>query len=78
MRSFEGSDRAHVLVSPDGVNFTAVHEFTRDDSDGLYHFYEIDLSGLAATSTFHLAFDANMSSRRDYWYVDDIELTSDP
>ena len=74
VRSFEGSDQALVLVSPDGVNFTPVKTFGAADSDNTYHFYEIDLSGFAMTDTFVIRFDAEMSGRRDYLYVDDVEV----
>ena len=45
------------------------------DSDNAYHLYEIDLSGHAMTSSFTIVFEAQMSGRRDYFYVDDVEIT---
>jgi len=72
--SFEDTDQLHVLVSPDGSSWTQVQVLDPGDSDGAYHYYSIDLSGFAMTSTFHIAFDAEMSGRGDYFWVDDIEI----
>jgi hypothetical protein len=72
--SFEGSDAAFVYVSSDGVIYTEVKSFTSSDSDGTYHAYDIDLSGFSATSDFRILFDAEMSDRYDYWFIDDIEI----
>jgi PKD repeat protein len=74
VRSFEGSDQAFVRVSPDGVDFTTVKTFDAADSDNTYRFYEIDVTGFAMTDDFVIRFDAEMSSRRDYLYIDDVEV----
>ena len=73
-RSFEKSDQMHVLVSPDGSNWTLVQLFDKNDDDDQYHHYSIDLSVFAMTSTFHIAFDAEMSGRGDKFWVDDVEI----
>ena len=78
VRSFESSDKAYVKVSADGSTWTTVHTFTSADSDNAYHTYEVDLSGFAMTGDFRVAFDAAMSGRRDYLYLDDIELFGVP
>jgi len=78
INSFENSDIAEVKVSPDGLNFTTVKTFTAADSDNLYHFHEIDLSGFQMTSGFVIMFDAEMSGRGDRWYLDDIEIFGVP
>ncbi len=72
--SFEGSDQALVRVSPDGVTYTTVRTFTAADGDGVYRFYDLDLSGFAMTSDFRIAFDAQMSGSGDRWFIDDIEV----
>ncbi len=74
VRSFENSDQANVRVSSDGSNWTVVKTFTSADSDNTYHPYDIDLSSVTMSSRFYVAFDAEMSSRGDYWFVDDVEL----
>ena len=72
--SFEGAAEALVRVSPDGVTYTTVRTFTAADSDNTYRAYEIDLSGFAMTSDFRIVIDAEMDSRKDQIYLDDIEL----
>lgn len=74
VNSFEGSDRAEVLVSPNGTSFSVVRTFTSAQSDGTYHFYDIDISGFAMTSGFTIAFDAGMNSTGDQWYLDAIAV----
>jgi hypothetical protein len=75
VRSFEGSDKALVKVSPDGVAFTTVKVFTSADSNDTYRYYDLDLAGFAMTATFRIAFDAEMSSTGDYWFIDNIQIT---
>ena len=72
--SFEGSDYAEVLVSSDGSTWTVIKTFTAADSDNIYHSYELDLSSFAMSSQFHVAFDAQMSSRGDRWFLDDVKF----
>src|SRR5262249_40583431 len=74
IRSFEGSDKALVKVSPDGVTFTTVKLFTPADSNDTYRLYDVDLAGFAMTATFTIAFDAEMSSTTDYWFIDNIQV----
>jgi len=70
--SFESSEKAYCLTSPDGTNWTTVHTWVDGDDDDVYRFYDIDLSEL--TSTFWIAFDADMSNPQDYFYVDDLNI----
>jgi suppressor of ftsI len=72
--SFEGADSAEVEVRLVGGAFTTVKTFTAADSDGLWHFYDLDLSGLALPANFKVLFDANMSAADDSWYLDDIRI----
>ncbi len=74
VKSFEGSDEALVLVSPDGVNFSTVTVFTSADSDNTYPFYDLDLTGFPMSGDFRIAFDAEMNSNKDYLFLDDIEI----
>jgi hypothetical protein len=74
--SFEAGDSAAIQVSPDGVSYTTVRQFTAADSDGVYKFYDLDLSGFTMTSTFRIRFDANMSGVQDQLYVDDVEIVA--
>jgi hypothetical protein len=40
------------------------------EDDNVYRFWDFDLSAYPLTSTFWIAFDANMSNTGDYFYVD--------
>jgi hypothetical protein len=73
--SFESSDKAFVKVSPDGVTFTTVKVFTAADSNNAYQYADIDLGTFPMTSTFSIAFDAEMSPDGDFWFLDDIRIT---
>lgn len=46
----------------------------RTPDDNRYHYYTIYLSPYGLTSTFWIAFDANMSNTLDYFYIDDIQV----
>jgi len=75
VRSFESSDKALVRVSSDGVTFTTVKVFTSADGNNTYRYYDLDLTSFAMTATFSIAFDAEMSSTGDYWFIDNIQIT---
>ena len=72
--SFEGSDSARVMVSPDGIIWTVVKTWTFVDSDGIYKLVDIDLSSFTMTSQFFIAFEGNMSSKYDRLLIDNIEV----
>ncbi len=72
--SFESTDRAEVWVSPDGVNYTLVRTLTSADGNNVYRFFDIDLSGFAMTNNFRIAFDADMNTTSDAFFVDDIDI----
>ena len=72
--SFEGSETAQALISPDGANWTVVYTWVNGDDNNVYYFYDIDLSPYSLTSRFWIAFQANMGSTTDYFYVDNIEV----
>ncbi len=74
-RSFESSDRAYCLVSANGVDWTVVKTWSSSQS---YTPVDIDLSPYASgSSEFWIAFDAQMNSSYDYFYVDDLEIVDD-
>ncbi len=75
VNSFESNDRAVVQVSPDGVHWTPVVEFTPAQSDNTYHEYSFDLPSFNGATDLFIAFDANMSGSNDQFYVDDIEIS---
>ena len=74
--SFEGSEYAQLLVSPDGTNWTVVHTWEVADADGVYRLVEVDLAPYGLGSTFWVAVDAEMGNTADRLYVDDVQVVS--
>jgi hypothetical protein len=73
---YELGDVARVEVSPDGVNFTQLHEITSSVSDRSWRSLDLDLSGVAMTSDFviRLRTDTQLTNARDYIHVDDFQI----
>lgn len=74
--SFVSGNTATASVSSDGSNWTTVQTWTQADADGLYRFYDIDLSSYSMTSQFWIEFAAHMTNTSNYFYVDDINIVS--
>lgn len=73
-RSLEQYDEVQCLVSPDGSEWTVVRTWTQSDSDSDYHFNDIDLSPYQMSDEFWIAFNSDLSSKHDYFYVDDLRI----
>ena len=71
--SFESGDFMDLLVGPSS-SMTVVKTWTNADSDGIYHFVDIDLSPYTMSSELYVAFDAQMSGTGDQFYVDDLAM----
>jgi hypothetical protein len=76
VRGFEGSDYMECLVSPDDDNWTTVYTWASADSDNTYHFYDIDLSSFTMSDEYWVAFQSGMNNKNDYFYVDDLKITT--
>lgn len=74
--SFENGETAQVKVSTDGVNWDILRTFVNGEDDNTYHQYAFDLSGYGSPPVFYVAFDANMNDTNDYFYVDNVELST--
>ena len=74
--SFEPGETATLSVSDDGINFVVVHTWVDGDDDGLYYSFSFDLNSFSPvlSSTYWIAFDANMSHANDRFFIDDLEL----
>ena len=72
--SFEGSENAQCLVSPNGASWTPVRTWVRGEDDDIYRYNDIDLTPYTLSSNFRIAFQANMSGTGDYFYVDDLRV----
>ena len=76
--SFETGEEAYCKISSNGSDWTTVQTWVDGDDDGIYHFYDIDLSSYTLSSQFWIAFQANMSGPDDYLYVDDLKVVRLP
>jgi len=72
--SFEGAENAQLRVSSNGTTWTTVKTWVNGEDDNVYRFWDFDLSAYPLTTTFWIAFDANMSADDDYFYVDDLSI----
>jgi len=73
-KSFEPGETATASVSPDGATWFTVRTWVDGEDDKVYRFEDIDLSSYSMTSEFWIAFDAEMSSSNDYFWVDDLKI----
>jgi hypothetical protein len=74
-QSWECSESATLSVSADGVSFTVVHAWVAGvDDDGVYKFYQFDLSSYGLSSAFHIRFEADMGQTSDQFYVDEVSI----
>lgn len=76
--NFNPGDNATLSVSPDGISFTIVRTWTSADADSIYRYEDIDISSFSMTTSFYIAFDANMSGGANDFYVDDLKIVSQP
>ena len=76
--AFEEGDHADCLVSNDGVNWISLVSWTVDDNSWYYHYIDVDVPQEYLTSTFRIAFKANMSSWMDFFFVDDLHIVGGP
>ncbi|MFC2070843.1 choice-of-anchor J domain-containing protein [Chloroflexota bacterium] len=76
--SFESyhNDEAYVKVSANGTDWDILQTFTSADNDYNYHQYRYDLSSYGGSSSFYVAFETQLNSNWDYFYIDDIEFNN--
>ena len=77
--SFETGETSTVSVSDDGISYTIVKTWVDGEDDAVYKLYDFDLTTFAPSlsSTYFIAFDANMSAPNDRFYIDDIRLVGE-
>lgn len=71
---FEAGDAVSLLVSSDGVDFTAVRTWGAGGPDNVYRFEDVDLSSFPMTSQLHIAFQADMTTLFDRFFVDNLRV----
>jgi hypothetical protein len=75
--SFESADRAQVRVTvTPGTGYGTLLTNSPSQSDGQYHFYDLDLGACDGAATCEIFFDAQMNATNDRWYIDDVEVTA--
>ena len=75
--SYEPGDRAWVMVSSDGIDYTILREFTEADSDSSFHYFDFDLSGMTWDTGLHLLIVTDTVPAgldRDRLVLDSIEI----
>jgi hypothetical protein len=72
--SFEPGDSVICRVSPDGTTWTTIYTWDDTASDGIYHYYNLDLNSYGLTDVFYISFKSAMDSSSDYFYVDDLKI----
>ncbi len=75
---WDPGEGAQCLISPNGIDWTAVYTWVNGDDDNTYHFYDIDLSPYNLSSEFWIAFDSNASATSEYFWVDDLKIKPYP
>jgi hypothetical protein len=74
VKSFEKNDYAEFMIKSGDNGWETLRRFTPSDSDNRYHYYEFDLTPYGLTANVWIGFEAEMSARRDYLYIDDIRI----
>jgi len=69
---FKGNDQFLIMVSVDGAPLTTLETITAANSDNIYHFHDIDLSGLAMSANVLFEFRSNMD--KGFFFLDDLDV----
>ncbi len=76
MNALESGDTVAVKVSTNGVDWDVLEVFDENDDDNIYHLHQYDLNSYNRPSTLYVAFETNMNSTEDYFYVDNVEFSN--
>ncbi|MCH9036134.1 MAG: hypothetical protein IH860_02280, partial [Chloroflexi bacterium] len=74
---FKSGDTATLSASTDGITYQTVETWTISDSDGQYHFFDIELPASSFSSTSFIAFDSNMSDNKAKFFIDELIVIGD-
>ena len=78
IKIFEDDDKVELKLSPDGLNWSTLYTWDATDSDDIYYFRDIDLTGYELSSQTRIKFDADLDNGGDKFFVDDINITRPP
>ncbi|MCH7997607.1 MAG: hypothetical protein IIB11_07530 [Chloroflexi bacterium] len=74
---FSSGDTTTLSASTDGITYEIVETWTISDSDGEYHFFDIELPASSFSSTSFIAFDSNMSKKKAKFFIDELIVIGD-
>ena len=73
--SFEPTETSSALISTNGGgDWVILETWEEGDDDDIYHYYEYEITHYGLTADVIIAFDAEMSWKEDYFYIDDLEV----
>lgn len=78
IKIFEAYDEVELEVSPDGQTWTELYEWDVNDSDDIYYFRDIDLTGYSLSDQTRFRFDADLDNGGDKFFIDDINIVRPP
>ena len=78
IKIFEANDQVELKLSPDGQSWTTLFTWDEDDSDDIYYFRDIDLTGYTLSNQTRIRFDADLDNGGDKFFVDDINIIRPP
>ena len=76
--SFEAGETATLSVSTDDVTYVVVRTWEDGEDDGVYRAEDIDLTPYGTSTSFWIAFEANVSGPGDRFFVDVVEVVTQP
>lgn len=74
--NFEPGAEAYCLISSNGSDWSTLYTWVNGDDDNQYHFYDIDLTPYELSSEFYISFQSNLANEWDYFYIDNLVITS--
>lgn len=78
IKIFEDDDQVELKLSPDGQDWSTLYIWDADDSDNIYYFRDIDLTGVALSDQTRIRFDADLDNGGDKFFLDDINIVRPP
>ena len=78
IKIFEADDKVELELSPDGQDWTVLLVWDVSDSDDIYYFRDIDLTGYALSNQTRIRFDGDLDNGGDKFFIDDINIIRPP
>jgi len=78
IKIFEDDDAVELKLSPDGQSWSTLYMWDAEDSDDIYYFRDIDLTGYTLSNQTRIKFNANLDNGGDKFFADDIRIVRPP